>query len=70
MRLHPPVDLTGNVNMIEKLFLGGTGTGDLPILTSTVCLCVGIFCMYMPMSNSLYTCDEVLEWICKQLSMW
>ena len=27
MRLHSPVDLTGNVNMIEKLVLGGTGTG-------------------------------------------
>ena len=26
MRLHSPVDLTGNVNMIEKLVLGGTGT--------------------------------------------
>ena len=24
MRLHSPVDLTGNVNMIEKLVLGGT----------------------------------------------
>ena len=32
MRLHSPVDLTGNVNMIEKLVLGGTGTGDLQIL--------------------------------------
>ena len=28
MRLHSPVDLTGNVNMIEKLVLGGTGTGE------------------------------------------
>ena len=35
MRLHSPVDLTGNVNMIEKLVLGGTGTGDLPILSPT-----------------------------------
>ena len=25
------VDLTGNVNMIEKLVLGGFGTRDLPI---------------------------------------
>ena len=25
MRLYSPVDLTGNVNMIEKLVLGGTG---------------------------------------------
>ena len=33
MRLYSPVDLTGSVNMIEKLVLGGTGTGDLPILT-------------------------------------
>ena len=32
MRLYSPVDLTGNVNMIEKLVLGGTGTGDLSIL--------------------------------------
>ena len=30
MRLHSPVDLAWNVNMIEKLVLGGTGTGDLP----------------------------------------
>ena len=35
MRLYSPVDLTGNVNMIEKLVLGGTGTGDLPILSPT-----------------------------------
>ena len=34
MRLYSPVDLTGNVNMIEK-FLGGTGTGDLLILSPT-----------------------------------
>ena len=33
-----PVDLSGNVNMIEKLVLvlGGTGTGDLPILSPTL----------------------------------
>ena len=32
MRLyHFPIDLTGNVNMIKKLVLGRTGTGDLPI---------------------------------------
>ena len=31
MRLYSPVDLTGNVNLIEKLVLGGTGTGDPPI---------------------------------------
>ena len=33
MRLYSPIspiDLAGNVNMIEKLVLGGTGTGDLP----------------------------------------
>ena len=37
MRLYSPVDLTGtgNVNMIEKLVLSGTGTGDLPILGLT-----------------------------------
>ena len=35
MRLYSPVDLTGNVNMIEKLVLGETGTGDLPILSPT-----------------------------------
>ena len=29
------VDLTGNVNTIEKLVLGGTGTGDLPIVSPT-----------------------------------
>ena len=34
MRLYSPVDLTGKVNMIEKLVLGGTGTGDFPILSS------------------------------------
>ena len=33
MRLYSPVDSTGNVNMIEKLVLGRTGTGDLPILS-------------------------------------
>ena len=36
MPLYSPVDLTGNVNMIEKLVLGGTGTGDLPILSPTL----------------------------------
>ena len=37
MRLHSSVDLIGNVNMMEKLVLGGTvtGTGDLPILSLT-----------------------------------
>ena len=30
MRLYFPVDLTGNVNMIEKLVSGGTGTGEPP----------------------------------------
>ena len=35
MRLYSPVDLTGKVNMIEKLVLGGTGTWDLPILSPT-----------------------------------
>ena len=39
MRLYFPVDSTGNVNMIEKLVLGGTGTGDLPILSPTANLC-------------------------------
>ena len=29
MRLNSPVDLIGNLNMIEKLVLGGTRTGDL-----------------------------------------
>ena len=36
MRLYSPVDLTGNVNTIENLVLGGTAwnrrTGGLPIL--------------------------------------
>ena len=31
MRRYSPVDLAGNVNMIEKLVFGGTETGDLPI---------------------------------------
>ena len=40
MRLYFPVDLTGNLIMIEKLVLGEIWTGDLPIfnpdaLTST-----------------------------------
>ena len=35
MRLYSPVDLTGNVNMIEKLVLGETGTGEIPILSPT-----------------------------------
>ena len=35
MRLYSPVYLTGNGNMIEKLVLGGTGIGDLPILSQT-----------------------------------
>ena len=30
MRLYSPVDLTGNVNMIEKLVLGGTGNRGPP----------------------------------------
>ena len=30
MRLYSQVDLTGIVNMIEKLVLGGTRTGDPP----------------------------------------
>ena len=34
MRLYYPVDLTGTVNMTEKLVLGGTGNGDLPILST------------------------------------
>ena len=38
MGLYSSIDLTGNVNMIEKLVLGGTGTGewDLPILSLTL----------------------------------
>ena len=34
VRLYFPVDLTGNMIMIEKLNLSGTWTGDLPSLTS------------------------------------
>ena len=30
MRLHSPVDLTGDVIVIEELVFGGTWTGDLP----------------------------------------
>ena len=34
MRFYSPVGSTGiNVNMIEKLVLGGTGTGDRPIVS-------------------------------------
>ena len=35
MRLYSPVDLTGNLIMIEKLVSGGTWTGDLPIFSPT-----------------------------------
>ena len=34
-RLYSPVDLTGNLIMIEKLVSGGTWTGDLPIFSPT-----------------------------------
>ena len=37
MRLYSPVDLTGNINMIEKLVVVGAGTGDLPILSPNPC---------------------------------
>ena len=33
MRLYSPVDLTGNLIMIEKLVLGETWTRDLPIFS-------------------------------------
>ena len=33
MRLYSLVDLTGNVNITEKLVLGRTGTGDLPTVS-------------------------------------
>ena len=36
MRFYSPIDLTGNMNMIEKLVLGGTGIGDLSILSPTL----------------------------------
>ena len=35
MGLYSPVDLTGNVNMNEKLILGGTGTREISILSPT-----------------------------------
>ena len=35
MRLYSPVDLTGNLIMIEKLVSGETWTGDLPIFSPT-----------------------------------
>ena len=35
MQLFSSVDLTGNVNMIEKFLLGGTRIGSLPILNPT-----------------------------------
>ena len=35
MRLYSPVDLTGNLIMIEKLVSSGTWTGDLPIFSPT-----------------------------------
>ena len=39
MRLYFPVDLTGNVNMIEKFVLGGTGTGTSRSLARRANLC-------------------------------
>ena len=42
MRLYSPVELTGNVNMTEKLVLGGTGTGDLPILSPSSHASIGL----------------------------
>ena len=33
MHLLPPVDLTGEVSMIKKLFLGEISPGDLPIFS-------------------------------------
>ena len=33
MWLNSPVELTGNLIMIEKLVLGGTWTGDLPVFS-------------------------------------
>ena len=33
MPLYSPIDLTGNFIMIEKIVLGGTWTGDLPIFS-------------------------------------
>ena len=38
MRLYFPVDLTGNLIMIEKLVLGEIWTGDLPIFNPDVIL--------------------------------
>ena len=35
MRLYFPVDLTGNLIVIEKLVSGGTWTGDLSIFSPT-----------------------------------
>ena len=35
MRLYSPVDLTGNLIMIEELVSDGTWTGDLPIFSPT-----------------------------------
>ena len=35
MRLNFPVDLTGNLIMIEKLVSGRAWTGDLPIFSPT-----------------------------------
>ena len=39
MRFYSPVDLTGNMNMIENLVLGATGTGDLPTSARRADLC-------------------------------
>ena len=43
MRLYFPVDLTGNLIMIEKLVLGEIWTGDLPIFDSDAVHCTALF---------------------------
>ena len=60
MWLYSPDDLTGNVNMIEKLVLGGTGTGDLPIL-SLMRHQVTILDTLSPQHMILVTCEHVIK---------
>ena len=59
MWLYSLVDLTGNVNMIEKLVLGGTGTGDLPILSSAPSS--HHLRYFEPRHMILVTCEHVIK---------
>ena len=58
MRHYSPVDL----NMIEKLDLGGAGTGDLPILTNSTFL--KIYRVNLSTNSKLLT-NNCSMWLCR-----